>query len=110
MPQAVLTVDQEVERGLYQIWHIGRRHELIICSTPTVAALQSAYCLGNKVVPIPRTEKRSRPDHQRVGGQFQNAALRFELASSIRVQRARLIAFDIGAGLAPIEYEVARKA
>ena len=109
VPHAALAVDDEIQADVDQVGNIGRRHSDIVGCKKLSALLQGSQCLRDKVVFIPRSEKRTGAHHQRGRMALQHGALGCRLASAVNTQRRDGVCLDIRGSLQSVEYQVARK-
>ena len=107
MPEALLTVDQEVERDPDEMRHIGRRDPLVRRGLERLPRRQGASDRDGKVELVMGREEGCGANDEMRPRQGEKSLLHARLALAIDVARVGRVGFDIGPFRLAPEDEVA---
>src|ERR1051325_4146269 len=85
MPDALFAINQKVERGVYQIRHIGRRDTHVSGGCNQSSVRQIIQHMPNEVGAGPWAKEGARANDQRFGKNFQYLSLRICFAAAVNV-------------------------
>src|SRR5688572_33372015 len=95
MPDALLAIDQQVERRMHEVRHVRWRDDAVRRGEEVGSLVERPKESCEKVVVIPWTEEGARSDDERVWHQLENALFRLGLACSVYVERVRYVGFGV---------------
>ena len=96
MPEAALAVDEQVERRIDQMRHVGWRHACIGRRDERLASTQRAPKRAQESGVVPRAKERAGADDQCIRQQSEHASLRLRLALAVEIDRLGLVFFGDG--------------